>query len=218
MVRYVAAARSTSSWLVAAVSLALAPTSSHHGAWAIDVDASNEDLLGSDITGDGVVSIEPNNNSATDGSVWSFPEAIVKATGMEPIAEWKEYLSKDPFGEQASAPAANAPGSIYPNRPLSRPGLNWGGIRGKWTFPMGTCPYGGSLDVDSYGKDKCLSVGQAICKDGWRFGIRHHVDNTYLLLWREDDPANPVYKWFIGATSLCIGERYPNVAYMQIIE
>jgi len=195
MVRYGAAA--TSSWLLAALVLALASTSSHHGAWAIDVDARNED---------------EDHNSGTDGPVWSFPEAIVKATGQEPIVQWKEYLSKDPFGEQAIAPA-----SIYPNKPLSGPGLNWVGIRGKWAYPMGSCPYGGSLDVDSYGKEKCLTVGQAICKNGWRFGIRYHVDNTYLMLWREDDPAYPVYKWFVGATSLCIGEQYPNVAYMQIV-
>ena len=221
MVQYVAAA--TSSWLLATVSLALASTSSHHGAWAIDVDTSNgEDLVGGDNAGDGVVSIEPENAvDNADGSVWSFPEAIVKATGREPIAEWKEYLLKDAFGEHQSDVAGSSPTStsIYPDKPLSRPGLHWGGggIRGKWTYPMGTCPYGGSMDVDYYGKEKCISVGEAICKNGWRFGIRHDIDNTYLMLWRDDDPAFPVYRWFVGATSLCIGERYPNVAYMRIV-
>ena len=216
MVRYVAAA--TSSWLLATVSLALASTSSHHGAWAIDVDTSNgEDLVGGDNAGDGVVSIEPNNAvDNADGSVWSLPEAIVKATGMEPIAEWKEYLLKDPFGEQASASVPDKPASIYPDKPLSRPELNRGG-GSKWsTFT--TCPYGGSMDVDYYGKEKCISVGEAICKNGWRFGIRHDIDNTYLMLWREDDPAYSVHRWFVvGATSLCIGEQYPNVAYMRIV-
>ena len=28
---------------------------------------------------------------------------------------------------------------------------------------------------------------------------------------------NPVYKWFPGATSLCIGEQYPNVAYLRVV-
>ena len=180
MVRCKAAA-ATSSWLLAAVSLALAPTSSsHHGAWAIDVDASNgEDLVGSDNTGDGVVSIEQNN--AVDnagGSVWSFPEAIVKATGQEQITDWKAHLFKDPFGEQASASVPDKPTvSIYPDKPLSRPKLNRGG-GAKWPTST-TCPYGGSMDVDYYGKEKCLSVGQAICKNGWRFGIRHYNDDTY---------------------------------------
>ena len=218
MVRYKAAA-ATSSWLFATVSLARALTSSQHGAWAIDVDASNgEDLVGGDI-GDGDVSIEPNNAvDNADGSVWSFPEAIVKATGLDRITEWKEFLLKDPFGEYQSdvAGSSSTSTSIYPDKPFSRRELNWGGIRGKWPTSI-TCSYTGSMGVDYYGKERCIGVGQAICKNGWRFGIRQHVDNPYLMLWREDDPANPVYKRFVGATSLCIGERYPNVAYMRIV-
>ena len=217
MVRYGAAATSCS-WLLAAVSLTLASTSSrrHHGAWAIDVDASNEDLIGADNVGDGIVSIEPNNAvDNADGSVWSFPEAIVKATGQEPIADWEEYLMKDPFGEQASASVPDEPASIYPDKLLSRPELNRVGSP-KLSTSI-TCPYGGSMDVDYHGKEKCLGVGQAICKNGWRFGIRHYIDNTYLMLWRDDDPVYLVHRWFVaGATRLCIGEQYPNVAYMRI--
>ena len=165
------------------------------------------------------VSIEPNAVKPTDAAnVWSWPDAITKTIGREPVTEWKEYLFKDPFGEGKDAiESSNLPPGL--RKPKNNKGdqINWksSGVRGSW-MPSITCPYGGSMDVDYYGKEKCIGIGQGICKDGWQFGIRQHIDNTYLMLWREDDPMNPVYKWFPGATQLCIGELYPNIAYLRI--
>ena len=53
-------------------------------------------------------------DSKSDGSIWSLPEAIAKATGQEPITEWKEYLFKDgplAFSEEegVGSTAANFP-------------------------------------------------------------------------------------------------------------
>ena len=164
------------------------------------------------------VSIEPNAVKPNDAAnVWSWPDAITKTIGREPVTEWKEYLFKDPFGEGKDAiESSNLPlGLRQPKNKGDQ--INWknNGVRGSWMSSI-TCPYGGSMDVDYYGKEKCIGVGQGICKDGWQFGIRQHIDNTYLMLWREDDPMNPVYKWFPGATQLCIGELYPNIAYLRI--
>ena len=99
-------------------------------------------------------------------------------------------------------------------------GVLTGEIDAPWSISMNTpitCPYGGSMDVESYAKEICISFGQAICKNGWRFGISHHVDNTYLMLWREDRPSYPVFRWFPGATQMCIGEQYPNVSYLRVV-
>ena len=165
-------------------------------------------------------------DSKSDDPIWSLPEAIAKATGEEPITEWKEYLFKDgplAFGEKEGVGSTAA---IFPPRTLAENGGHMyqfnrnsggGGVRGKkeWWPPI-TCPYGGAMQVEYYAQEQCIGVGQGLCKDGWQFGIRHYGDNTYLMLWREDNPAYPVVRWFPGATSLCIGEQYPNVAYLRI--
>lgn len=165
--------------------------------------------------------IEPNAVQPNEASVWSWPDAITKTIGREPVTDWKEYLFKDPFGEGKDAiESSNLPmGGL--RKPKNNKGdqINWNGgngVRGWWTPSIITCPFGGSMDVDYYGQEKCIGVGQGICKDGWQFGIRQHGDNTYLMLWREDNPMNPVFKSFPGATQLCIGELYPNVAYLSI--
>ena len=36
------------------------------------------------------------------------------------------------------------------------------------------------------------------------------------MLWHEEDPAHPVYRKFPGATQLCIGEKYPDIAYVHV--
>ena len=206
MVRYAVPA----SWLLAAGLLAISV--GHRGvrAAADPVGASAKKQTSS---------VDVADNSQVDSSVWSLPEAIAKATGREPIAQWKEYLLKDPFGEKDDVGPTAA---IFPTQTVSPDSLNWhddsgaGGIRGKW-WPSITCPYGGAMQVNYYGQEQCIGVGQGICKDGWQFGIRHHVDKTYLMLWREDQPAYPVYRWFPGAKQLCIGEQYPNVAYLRVV-
>ena len=140
--------------------------------------------------------------------------AIAKSVGHEPLTEWKEYRFKDPFGENNGKGGVRGPKANADQ-------VNWfsGGsassLRGKW-FPSVTCPYGGAMQVEYYGREQCIGVGQGICKDGWQFGINHYGDNTYLMLWREDDPAFPVFRTFPGATQLCIGEQYPNVAYLRV--
>mmetsp|Transcript_11831 Transcript_11831/g.33791 ORF Transcript_11831/g.33791 Transcript_11831/m.33791 type:complete len:946 (-) Transcript_11831:295-3132(-) len=160
------------------------------------------------------------NTAAEDSNAWSWPDAISKSIGHEPLTEWKEYLFVDPFGENNNQDDVGSSAAIIRTPKDNADQVNWKGasasIRGKW-WPSITCPYGGAMQVETYGKEQCIGVGQGICKDGWQFGIRHHADNTYLMLWREDDPANPVYKWFPGATQLCIGEQYPNVAYLRVV-
>ena len=228
MVRYAAAA----SWLLL--------SANRIGVWAVDVLPAvdvdgNNDLepaeqpaasIGSDGDGDSsignsIVSTEPIAPDAdtTSSTVWSWPDAIVKATAKEPLSDWKEYLFQDPFG--ANDDSVESTSAMFP-RPVSDPDqLNWndggggGGVRGKG-WPSITCPYGGAMQVEDYGHRQCIGVGQGLCKDGWRFGISHYGDTTYLMLWREDNPAYPVVRWFPGATTLCIGEQYPNVAYLRV--
>ena len=156
----------------------------------------------------------PNESGEDSVSTWSWPDAIAKSVGHEPLTEWKEYRFKDPFGENNGKGGVRGPKANADQ-------VNWfsGGsassLRGKW-FPSVTCPYGGAMQVEYYGREQCIGVGQGICKDGWQFGINHYGDNTYLMLWREDDPAFPVFRTFPGATQLCIGEQYPNVAYLRV--
>ena len=220
MDRYAAAA---CSWLLAA-SLAL-PSS--HGVWALEAAVA---------AGAGVNEQEEVaggfGDSKSDSSVWFLPEAIAKATGREPIADWKEYLFEGPFGEEEGVGSTAA---IFPplralkkkkkNKNKKKNGrydsyqVDWynggGGVREKW-WPSITCPYGGAMQVEYYGQEQCIGVGQGLCKDGWNFGISNYDDTTYVMLWREDNPAHPVIRWFPGATSLCIGEQYPNVAYLRV--
>jgi len=157
----------------------------------------------------------PNESGEGSISAWSWPDAIAKAVGHEPLTEWKEFRFKDPFGEN------NGKKDVRGLK-VNADQVNWysggGGassIRGKW-WPSITCPYGGAMQVEHYGREQCIGVGQGLCKDGWQFGIRHYRDSTYLMLWREDSPDYPVFWSFPGATQLCIGEQYPNVAYLSI--
>ena len=216
MDRYAAAA---CSWLLAA-SLAL-PSS--HSVWALEAAVA---------AGAGVNEQEEVaggfGDSKSDSSVWFLPEAIAKATGREPIADWKEYLFEGPFSEEEGVGSTAA---IFPralkkkNKNKKKNGrydsyqVDWynggGGVREKW-WPSITCPYGGAMQVEYYGQEQCIGVGQGLCKDGWNFGISNYDDTTYVMLWREDNPAHPVIRWFPGATSLCIGEQYPNVAYLRV--
>ena len=156
----------------------------------------------------------PNNLSEDSIGAWSWPDAIAKSVGHEPLNEWKEYRFKDPFGGENNGKDGVRGQKVNADQ------VNWndGGassLRGKW-WPSITCPYGGAMQVEYYGREQCIGVGQGICKDGWQFGINHYGDNTYLMLWREDNPAYPVFRSFPGATQLCIGEQYPNVAYLRV--
>ena len=146
---------------------------------------------------------------------WSWSKALALATDQDEgdISGW-EPMNVDQHAIMTRAPRA-----------LDKP--SWGGsIRGvswgeysKWRYnsvPYITCPYGGSMQVDNYSEEVCFGIGQGICKEGWRFGIDTFDDTTYLMLWRAENPAQPVYKWFPGATHLCIGEKYPNTPYLYV--
>ena len=218
MDRYAAAA---CSWLLAA-SLAL-PSS--HGVWAVEaaVAAGAAGVNEQEEVAGGF------GDSKSDSSVWFLPEAIAKATGREPIADWKEYLFEGPFSEEEGVGSTAAIRALKKNKNKNKNKkkngrydsyqVDWynggGDVRGKW-WPSITCPYGGAMQVGYYGQEQCIGVGQGLCKDGWNFGISNYDDTTYVMLWREDNPAHPVIRWFPGATSLCIGEQYPNVAYLRV--
>jgi len=158
---------------------------------------------------------EPEKVSGTDIehgeglAEWTWSKALALATGQEDgdVSGW-ESVSVD---QDAT--------SHTTTRDLYTP--SWeGSVRGgKWGYhhlPHITCPYGGAMQVEHYGDEVCFGVGQGICKNGWNFGIDKFHDTTYLMLWREENPAMPVYRWFPGATHLCIGEKYPNIAYLYV--
>ena len=102
MVRHVAPA----SWLLAAGLLAI--TVGQHGVWA----TSTPDSLETDPK-EPESNVEFADNKKVDSSIWSLPEAIAKATGQKAITEWKEYLFKDPFGEEDDVGSTAA---IFPIR------------------------------------------------------------------------------------------------------
>ena len=124
--------------------------------------------------------------------VWSLPKAIANVTGQGPIVGWEKYLSNDPFGEE------NGIGPFALDDPAGE--LKWrSSIR---------CMNEDKMEVGRYGQELCIGVGEGICTaDGWQFGIRYHDDNMYVMLWRKDDQESPAYKWFPGATQLCIGDQ-----------
>ena len=199
MVRFSPAA----SWLlVSSLTLLSGPV------WALKASKEEEGSTSTTTT--------PNELGEDSIGAWSWPDAIAKSVGHEPLNEWKEYRFKDPFGGENNGkdgvrgPKVNADQVNWYNG-----GGGASSLRGKW-WPSITCPYGGAMQVEDYGHRQCIGVGQGLCKDGWRFGISHYGDTTYLMLWREDNPAYPVVRWFPGATTLCIGEQYPNVAYLRV--
>ena len=44
----------------------------------------------------------PNELGEDSIGAWSWPDAIAKSVGHEPLNEWKEYRFKDPFGGENS--------------------------------------------------------------------------------------------------------------------
>jgi len=143
---------------------------------------------------------------------WSWSEALALATGQDvgDLSGW-ESVSED----QDQDADDTTPRALYKK--------SWGGghVRGgNWGYsshlPHITCPYGGAMQVEHYGQEVCFGVGQGICGKGWKFGIDKFYDTTYLMLWREEDPAHPVFREFPGATRLCIGEKYPNTSYLYV--
>ena len=82
--------------------------------------------------------------------------------------------------------------------------------------PSGVSCQGGALQVPAVDAESCLRPGQGLCADGWTFFIGTYVGGySYLMLWYDDDSA-PVFWLFAGATQLCIGERFPNIAYLYV--
>ena len=82
--------------------------------------------------------------------------------------------------------------------------------------PSGVSCQGGALQVPAVDAETCLRPGQGLCADGWTFFIGTYIDGySYLMLWNDDD-STPVVRWYPGATKLCIGERFPNIAYLYV--
>ena len=90
----------------------------------------------------------------------------------------------------------------------------WVRIQKKWT-KLASCPYGDAMGVKDFGQERCVGVGEGICTDQWLLGIVSHGDTTHLALHNANED-NEVYKWFPGATQLCIGSQYPDATYLRV--
>mmetsp|Transcript_13086 Transcript_13086/g.28384 ORF Transcript_13086/g.28384 Transcript_13086/m.28384 type:complete len:356 (+) Transcript_13086:60-1127(+) len=84
------------------------------------------------------------------------------------------------------------------------------------------------LEVKNKKNEQCFYKGEGIGRDEWKFGITTakvpmtNMTNvtaydTYLMLFEEWHPYQPVYKAFKGAKQLCIGEKKGNIAYLYVV-
>lgn len=81
-----------------------------------------------------------------------------------------------------------------------------------------TCPEGGSLDVESVGRDKCFGRGEGLCRDGYRFGIVYVQNDFYVRLWHIDNPYKSIFTGFRGAKQLCVAEYYGNLPFLYVLQ
>ena len=143
-----------------------------------------------------------------DAGSWGLAESDPLRDGMISAAIESEHANTNNNGRELYQPKyANGKkqGNLLPsNQQQNQP-----------SRPRGVSCQGGALQVPAVDAESCLRPGQGLCADGWTFFIGTYFGYSYLMLWNDDDSA-PVFWLFAGATKLCIGERYPNIAYLYV--
>jgi len=179
-------------------------------------------------------------HTADDDDFFSKAFGLVQVHSDHDASRWRDFLSAGPLPEavedmideesdyQAAAKktmdAKGEDGKAGGNREL------W------WHDPWASTPKKGWFAIDTDGdaalevkrknSEQCITIGEGIGKDGWKFGIAPgpvtnsttSAMDTYLQLFEEWWPYMPVWKYFQGIQKLCVGEKSrENIAYLYII-
>mmetsp|Transcript_18872 Transcript_18872/g.54400 ORF Transcript_18872/g.54400 Transcript_18872/m.54400 type:complete len:412 (+) Transcript_18872:115-1350(+) len=176
------------------------------------------------------------NDNRADDEFFSKAFGLVQVQSDHDASQWRDFLSDGPLPESVEDLIDDEQDNFVDGKKVEARTHNkkkdnknrklwydpWSQHKRGW-FAIDT-DGDRALEVKSKNDEECITIGEGIGHDGWKFGITHgHVPNTtttdtFLQLFEEWSPYMPVYKYFQGAKKLCIGEKSKeNIAYLYII-